>query len=107
MRKKMRLEEGKDFEMLPWVENQEPVWAVKLIDGPYDQTVFRFENVRLENDNLKFAIDLLENPKSIDITEEIALQAMAGDVLYTLIDEMSTKRQDEPTTDNHKKPSNK
>jgi|TARA_R110000744_G_scaffold77895_12_gene153529 hypothetical protein len=74
-----------DYEMIP---NDTDGWDIRILTGEFNETVFTFEHTRLVDDQLKFAISIVESPiENLIADENIGLQNAAGAILYNVLDD--------------------
>jgi len=83
----IKVKEGTDYQLIPADHHNEQAWEIRVLDGPFVETVLRFGNISFnpENDCLNFNFVVSYSPS--DITEEDAnLQQYAGAVLEDIIE---------------------
>ena len=79
--------ELKDYELIP-AEDDEQAWNVRVLTGPYNETVLRFGSISInETDEgiLTFHFYVVSSPDPDLTTENVDLQEYAGDLLQAII----------------------
>ena len=79
--------ELKDYELIP-AEDDEQAWNVRVLTGPYNETVLRFGSISInETDEgiLTFNFYVVSSPDPDLTTENVDLQEYAGDLLQAII----------------------
>lgn len=75
-----------DYELVPGTKEH---WHIRFKTGPYIETVFFFDKIRLNDDEetLSFNVELVYSPRddAWDPSEDLEWQALAGDVLQSLL----------------------
>jgi len=85
--------ENKDYELVP-DELADEVWNVRILEGEYNEVVFRFGSIRVsgesvENDDdvqLTFDFTVVTTPDADLTAEDEDLQTFAGDVLASILE---------------------
>jgi len=84
------LKENVDYELIPvdYVDNEQ-AWDVRLLTGIYTETVIRFGNVAVDGkaDQMTFNFKVMESPDPELTSEDVDLQAVAGDTLLAIIED--------------------
>jgi hypothetical protein len=83
----IKVKEGIDYQLIPADHHNEQAWEIRVLEGPFVETVLRFGNISFnpEDDCLNFNFVVSYSPS--DITEEDAnLQQYAGAVLEDIIE---------------------
>lgn len=78
------LKENEDYELIP---GQGENWDVRLLEGPFPETVVAFNQLKVSDDgeHLRFNFDLVSSPND-DLTEENEeLQQYMADVLNAIL----------------------
>lgn len=79
--------ELKDYELIP-AEDDEQAWNVRVLTGPYNETVLRFGSISINETNegiLTFNFYVVSSPDPDLTTENVDLQEYAGDLLQAII----------------------
>lgn len=79
--------ELKDYELIP-AEDDEQAWNVRLLTGPYNETVLRFGSIafnEIEEGMMSFNFHIVYSPDENLTTEIVELQEYAGDLLQAII----------------------
>lgn len=79
------LKENEDYELIP---GQGENWDVRLLEGPFPETVVAFNQLKVSDDgeHLRFNFDLISSPDP-DLTEENEeLQQHMADVLNAILE---------------------
>tara|TARA_B100001287_G_scaffold14242_1_gene10728 strand:- start:2136 stop:2432 length:297 start_codon:yes stop_codon:yes gene_type:complete len=79
--------ELKDYELIPH-EEDEQAWAVRLLTGPYVETVIKFGAIsfnRVEEGVMTFNFTIVSSPDTELTTEDIDFQDYVGNVLEAVI----------------------
>ena len=77
--------ELKDYELVPSDEDEQ-AWNVRLLTGPFNETVLRFGAISLNEEGvMTFNFHVVSSPDPELTTEMVDLQEYAGDVLQAII----------------------
>jgi hypothetical protein len=79
--------ELKDYELIPSEEDGQ-AWNVRLLTGPFTETVFRFGSIsfnEIEEGMMSFNFHIVYSPDENLTTEVVELQEYAGDLLQAII----------------------
>ena len=79
--------ELKDYELIP-SEEDEQAWNVRLLTGPFNETVLRFGSIsfnEIEEGFMSFNFHIVYSPDENLTTEVVELQEYAGDLLQAII----------------------
>ena len=86
--------ENQDYELIP---NDDNSWDIRILAGEYIETVFTFQALRIvtETQEIKFSVDIKYTPDPLLTTDDIEFQKVAGDVLFSVLDNISQEQEDE------------
>ena len=90
------LKENVDYELIPGSGEN---WDVRLLKGPFIETVISFNELRISEDEeyLRFDFSLVSSP-DLELTEEdLDLQEHVGDVLGSILEHASARIKNEST----------
>lgn len=74
-----------DYELVPSDEDDQ-AWNVRLLTGPFNETVLRFGAISLNEEGImSFNFHIVSSPDPELTTEIVELQEYAGDVLQAII----------------------
>jgi hypothetical protein len=79
--------ELKDYELIPSEEDGQ-AWNVRLLTGPFTETVLRFGSIsfnEIEEGMMSFNFHIVYSPDENLTTEVVELQECAGDLLQAII----------------------
>lgn len=82
--------ENEDYQLVPVADDPDG-WEVRLLTGPFPETIIRYGNVRLDGQDteddvqIRFGFAVISTPESDLTSENTDLQAFAGDVLHAII----------------------
>lgn len=77
--------ELKDYELVPSDEDDQ-AWNVRLLTGPFNETVLRFGAISLNEEGvMSFNFHVVTSPDPELTTEAVELQEYAGDLLQAII----------------------
>jgi len=100
-----KVSEGIDYELTPSedVENEQ-AWDVRVLRGPFVESVFRFGNIALNETEgcLNFNFMIISTPDETLTEEREDLQIFVGDILESVLENAIADRQlvqNERTTD--------
>lgn len=84
-----KLSEYVHYELIPMEEDAD-AWAVRILEGPYSETVLKYGKVEFDGTGketyMKFNFDIIQSPDEDLVAEEDqGLQEWAGDILQDLI----------------------
>jgi|TARA_B100000035_G_C20742660_1_gene440428 hypothetical protein len=78
------MKENVDYEIIP-DKADDQAWNVRVLQGPYTETVLKFGTITLKEKNMSFNFDIIYSPDSELKTEDVNLQTFAGDMLEKII----------------------
>ena len=78
------MKENIDYEIIP-DKADEQAWNVRVLRGPYTETVLKFGTIGFKEKNMSFNFDIIYSPDSELKTEDVNLQTFAGDMLEKII----------------------
>jgi len=81
------LTELKDYELIPNDEDEQ-AWAVRLLSGPYVETVIKFGAIsfnRVKEGVMTFNFTIISSPDSELTTDDVSFQNYVGDILQAVI----------------------
>jgi len=81
------LTELKDYELIPNDEDEQ-AWAVRLLSGPYVETVIKFGAIsfnRVKEGVMTFNFTIISSPDSELTTDDVSFQDYVGDILQAVI----------------------
>jgi hypothetical protein len=74
-----------DYELVPSDEDEQ-AWNVRLLTGPFNETVLRFGAISLNEEGImSFNFYIVSSPDPNLTTEIVDLQEYAGDLLQAII----------------------
>jgi len=83
-------EENKDYQLVPVDDiNNEQGWDIRILTGPFTETVVRFGNVAVDGkaDMMTFNFFIIESPDpDLDPDTNVDLQEEVGDILLSVIE---------------------
>lgn len=81
------LEENVDYELIPADTENESAWDIRILTGDYVETVIRFGNIRLEEDEcIHYNFDIIYSPDlAVTIADE-GIQSFAGKILNSVLE---------------------
>lgn len=83
--------ESVDYMMIPatmMIEENDAAWDIRILQGPFVETVLRFGNIKFGDDELlHFNFILVSSPDSDLTPENEQLQEFAGSVLISLLEQ--------------------
>lgn len=85
------MKEGKDYELVPTLEDNQQGWDVRILEGDFVETVFRIGNIAFDGEEgcLNFNFVIQSTPDG-DLTEEHPdLQNCVADILEDILDAAS------------------
>ena len=78
------MKENIDYEIIP-DKADEQSWNVRILQGPYTETVLKFGTIGLKEKNMSFNFDIIYSPDSELTVKDVNLQTFAGDMLEKII----------------------
>lgn len=83
-----KLSEGVHYELIP-LEEDVDAWAVRILEGPYSETVIKFGKVEFDGREsetfMKFNFDIIKSPdEELVADQDVGLQEFAGDILQDI-----------------------
>lgn len=81
------LVEGKDYELVPVVEEGVELWNVRIMEGDYPETVIRFGTLTPDpqNQEIRFTFDVIYTPDESITKEDRGLQEYCIRLLSAII----------------------
>ena len=81
--------ENEDYQLVPVTDDPDG-WDVRLLTGPYPETIIRYGNVHLDGRGdddvlIKFGFAVTSSPDPDLTSENAELQEFAGDVLHAIV----------------------
>ena len=76
--------ENVDYEIVPSHEDEQ-AWNVRVLQGPYTETVLKFGTITLKEKNMSFNFDIIYSPDSELTVKDVDLQDFAGAMLEKII----------------------
>jgi len=83
--------ENVDYALSP-SDNDVDHWNIRLMTGEFADTVFAFGAIGLKEDNLTFDFEIISSPYPDLKVSDTRLQSIAGEVLYSVMDNASEKQ---------------
>jgi hypothetical protein len=79
--------EGKDYELVPILENGVEGWNIRIMEGDYPETVIRFGTLTPDpqNQQIRFTFDIVYSPDDSITKENRGLQEHAAKLLAAII----------------------
>ncbi len=78
------LKENVDYELSPLGEDE--TWSIRILRGDFLETVIQYDVLQMEDDGeLKYNFSVVNSPNDEAVVENIYLQELVGDVLFSLI----------------------
>lgn len=83
-----KISEGVDYELVPVEDSpNEQAWAVRILSGPYTESVIRYGNVGFNGDeHMTFNFGLDYSPDPDLTTEDVDFQDHVGTILLDIIE---------------------
>jgi len=79
-----RLKENVDYELIPFGDNE--TWSIRFLKGDFLETVIQYDILKMEDDGeLKYNFSVINSPNDEAVVENIYLQELVGDVLFSII----------------------
>lgn len=80
-----QLKENEDYELIPGTGEN---WDVRLLTGPFTETVISFSELRVSEDaeHLNFSFDLVSSPDPELTEDNVDLQLHVGDTLNSILE---------------------
>ena len=85
------LVENIDYELIPQDESEN--WSIRILKGDFVETVIQFGMLRVAEDgeSMKYDFNVIQSPNDEAVIENDALQELAGDVLFSILNSMGTE----------------
>jgi len=78
------LKENVDYELSPLGEDE--TWSIRILKGDFLETIIQYDILQMEDDGeLKYNFSVINSPNDEAVVENIYLQELVGDVLFSLI----------------------
>ena len=83
-----KMSEGIDYELIPSSVQNEQVWWIRILRGPFVETVVQFGNVRVngKQEQIHFNFSIIESPIDNINSDDPELQNWCGSVLHDVLD---------------------
>ena len=83
-----KMSEGIDYQLIPSTAENEQAWWVRLLSGPYVETVVSFGNLRVngKEEQIHFNFSIIESPIDNINSDDPELQNWCGSVLHDVLD---------------------
>ena len=78
------MKENIDYEIIP-DKADEQAWNVRVLRGPYTDTVLKFGTIGFKEKNMSFNFDIIYSPDSELTVKDVDLQDFAGTMLEKII----------------------
>lgn len=77
------LKENVDYELSPLGEDE--TWSIRILKGDFLETIIQYDILQMEDDGeLKYNFSVINSPNDEAVVENIYLQELVGDVLFSL-----------------------
>ena len=85
------LVENIDYELFPQDESEN--WSIRILKGDFVETVIQFGMLRVVEDgeSMKYDFNVIQSPNDEAVIENDALQELAGDVLFSILNSLNEK----------------
>jgi hypothetical protein len=95
-----KISEGVDYELIPAAQTNEQAWWIRMLTGPFPETVISFGNLSVDgkDESIHFNFSVVESPDPELSPDNEALQQYCGMVLHDVI-EMSMSRDEVQITE--------
>ena len=90
-----KMSEGLDYELIPAKIENEQAWWVRLLSGPYVETVVSFGNLRVngKEEQIHFNFTVVESPIDGLSPDDVDFQNYVGSVLHDVLDNAIAKKE--------------
>ena len=94
-----KMSEGVDYELIPSTVKNEQAWWVRLLTGPYLESVVSFGNLRVngKEEQIHFNFTIIETPIEGLTPDDVEFQNYIGSVLHDVLDNAIAKKEVEMT----------
>lgn len=90
-----KLSEGVDYQLIPSTAENEQAWWVRLLSGPYVETVVSFGNLKVngKEEQIHFNFTIIETPIDGLSPDDVDFQNYVGSVLHDVLDNAIAKKE--------------
>ena len=77
--------ENKDYQLT--ISDQDDHWNIRILNGDYVETVFKFGSIAVNEDNesMTFNLDIVSSPDADLTVDDIDFQKYCGNILQSII----------------------
>jgi len=88
-----KMSEGLDYELIPAKIENEQAWWVRILTGPFVETVISFGNVQIngKEEQLHFNFTIVESPDSSLNPDNVGFQNACGSILHDILDKAASR----------------
>lgn len=88
-----KMSEGVDYELIPARIENEQAWWVRLLRGPFVETVVSFGNIQVngKEEQLHFNFTIIESPDESLNPDVVEFQNHVGSVLHDILNEAASR----------------
>lgn len=79
--------ENKDYELIPvdWNDGEQG-WDIRILTGDFVETVVRFGQLGVENEELHFSFSVIDGPDDELTSDNEDLQKTVGEILISVVE---------------------
>lgn len=81
----MNMIEGENYELIP-DDTETKAWNVRILKGPYVETVIRFGAIKFEKKHMKFSFIIVSSPEDDLTVDNVELQEFVAQILEVVIE---------------------